>query len=124
MNHYRDFPEIMESARGDSALEAEADTLALNLMAPVPLVDVIRYNVPRQAKASLFGLSRSAWMRRLDTMDRDRASVDEEMANILLYLFRDYLLGRRCTACGKTFINDEQKNACPFCGETKLEWTL
>ena len=124
MNHYRDFPEIMDSARRDSALEAEADTFALNLMAPVPLVDVIRYNVPRQAKASLFGLSRSAWMRRLDTMNRDRASVDEEMANVLLYLFRDYLLGRRCTACGKTFINDEQKNACPFCGETKLEWTL
>ena len=124
MNHYRDFPEIMDSARRDSALEAEADTFALNLMAPVPLVDVIRYNVPRQAKASLFGLSRSAWMRRLDTMNRDRASVDEEMANVLLYLFRDYLLGRRCTGCGKTFINDEQKNACPFCGETKLEWTL
>ena len=124
MNHYRDYPEIMENARGDSALDEEADTLALNLMAPVPLVDVIRYNVPRQAKASLFGMSRSAWMRRLDTMDRDRASVDEEMANILLYLFRDYLLGRRCPSCGKTFINDEQKNACPFCGETKLEWTL
>ena len=125
MNHYRDFPDVMESARGrDSMLEAEADAFALNLMAPVPLVDVIRYNVPRQAKASLFGLSRSAWMRRLDTMDRDRAFVDEEMANILLYLFRDYLLGRRCPSCGKTFINDEQKNACPFCGETKLEWTL
>ena len=124
MNHYRDYPEIMENTRGDRALDEEADTLALNLMAPVPLVDVIRYNVPRQAKASLFGMSRSAWMRRLDTMDRDRASVDEEMANILLYIFRDYLLGRRCPSCGKTFINDEQKNACPFCGETKLEWTL
>ena len=125
MNHYRDFPDIMESARPeDSALEAESDAFALNLMAPVPLVDVIRYNVPRKAKASLFGLSRSAWMRRLDTMNRDRAFVDEEMANILLYLFRDYLLGRRCTSCGKTFINDEEKNACPYCGETNLEWTL
>ena len=103
MNHYRDFPDVMESARGrDSMLEAEADAFALNLMAPVPLVDVIRYNVPRQAKASLFGLSRSAWMRRLDTMDRDRAFVDEEMANITLYCYRDYLLGRRCSSCAAT----------------------
>ena len=125
MNHYRDFPDIMESARSrDSMLEAEADAFALNLMAPVPLVDVIRYNVPRQAKASLFGLSRSAWMRRLDTMDRDRAFVDEETANILIYVFRDYLLGRRCAACGKSFIDEEQKNRCPFCGAPDPEWAL
>ena len=125
LNHYRDFPEIMESPRGrDSALEAEADSFALNLMAPVPLVDVIRYNVPRKAKASLFGLSRTAWMRRLDTMDRDRAFVDEEMANITLFCFRDYLLGRRCTACGRIFRDEAQNNTCPFCGQTNPEWTL
>ena len=125
MNHYRDFPETMDPARAvDTALEAEADSLALNLMAPVPLVDVIRYNRPRQAKASLFGLSRSAWMRRLDTMDRDRAWVDEEMANVILYLFRDFLLGRRCAACGKTFVDEEQQNRCPFCGAPDPEWTL
>ena len=125
MNHYRDFPDVMESARGrDSMLEAEADAFALNLMAPVPLVDVIRYNVPRQAKASLFGLSRSAWMRRLDTMDRDRAFVDEEMANITLFCFRDYLLGRRCSSCGRTFSDEAQNNTCPFCGCTDLAWTL
>lgn len=125
MNHYRDFPETMDPARAvDPALEAEADSLALNLMAPVPLVDVIRYNRPRQAKASLFGLSRSAWMRRLDTMDRDRAWVDEEMANVILYLFRDFLLRRRCAACGKTFVDEEQQNRCPFCGAPDPEWTL
>ena len=125
MNHFRDYPELMGAARGrDSALEAEADAFALNLMAPVPLVDVIRYNRPRQAKASLFGLSRSAWMRRLDTMDRDRAFVDEEMANVIIYLFHDFLLGRRCTACGKTFTDEKQENRCPFCGSTDLEWTL
>ena len=125
MNHYRDFPEIMESPNGkDSALEAEADSFALNLMAPVPLVDVIRYNRPRQAKASLFGLSRTAWIRRLDTMDRDRAFVDEEMANITLYCFRDFLLGRRCTACGRTFRDEAQNNTCPFCGAPDPDWTL
>lgn len=125
MNHFRDYPELMGSARGgDSALEAEADAFALNLMAPVPLVDVIRYNRPRQAKASLFGLSRSAWMRRLDSMDRDRAFVDEEMANVIIYLFHDFLLGRRCAACGKTFTDEKQANRCPFCGSTDLEWTL
>ena len=125
MNHFRDYPELMGAARGgDSALEAEADAFALNLMAPVPLVDVIRYNRPRQAKASLFGLSRSAWMRRLDTMDRDRAFVDEEMANITLFCFRDYLLGRRCSSCGRTFSDEAQNNTCPFCGCTDLAWTL
>ena len=125
LNHYRDFPEIMESPRGrDSVLEAEADSFALNLMAPVPLVDVIRYNVPRKAKASLFGLSRTGWMRRLDSMDRDRAFVDEEMANITLFCFRDYLLGRRCTACGRNFSDEAQNNTCPFCGAGDPDWTL
>lgn len=125
MNHYRDFPEAMDPARpADPALEAEADSFALNLMAPVPLVDVIRFNRPRQAKASLFGLSRSAWMRRLDTMDRDRSCVDEDMANVILYLFRNFLLGRRCAACGKIFVDEEQKNRCPFCGAPDPEWTL
>ena len=125
MNHYRDFPETMGSARtADPALEAEADAFALNLMAPVPVVDVIRYNRPRQARASVFGLSRTAWMRRLDTMDRDRAFVDEEMANVTLYLFRDYLLGRRCTACGRAFRDEQQNDTCPFCGASSPEWTL
>ena len=125
MNHYRDFPEAMENARpADASLEVEADSFALNLMAPVPLVDVIRYNRPQQAKASLFGLSRSAWMRRLDTMNRDRAFVDEEMANVILYLFSGFLLGRRCPACGKTFTDSEQKNRCPFCGAPDPDWTL
>ncbi len=125
MNHYRDFPETMESARpADRMLEAEADAFALNMMAPVPVVDVIRYNRPRQAKASLFGLSRSAWMRRLDTMDGDRACMDEEMANVILYCFRDFLLERRCASCGKPFRDEEQKNRCPYCGAPDPEWTL
>lgn len=125
MNHYRDDPEAMASFRGKNpALEAEADAFALNLMAPVPVVDVIRFNRPRQAKASLFGLSRSAWMRRLDTMDRDRAFVDEEMANLLLYVFRSYLLGRRCAVCGKPFRDEEQLNTCPYCGAPDPDWTL
>ena len=82
MNHYRDDPEAMEPGMpADNTLEAEADSFARNLLAPVPVVDVIRFNRPRQARASLFGLSRSAWIQRLDAMDRDRASVDEEMAN-------------------------------------------
>ena len=125
MNHYRDFPDVMEYPRGlDSVLEAEADSFALNLMAPVPIVDIIRYNRPRQAKASLFGLSRSAWIRRLDTMNADRAFVDEEMANVLIFCFRDYLLGRRCTACGRTFLDEQQNDTCPFCGAGSPEWTL
>ena len=125
MNHYRDFPEAMSSNRtADPALEAEADAFALNLMAPVPVVDVIRYNRPRQAKASLFGLSRTAWMRRLGSMDSDRSFIDEEMANILLFLFRDYLLGRRCSACGKSFRDEQQNDTCPYCGASSPEWTL
>ncbi len=125
MNHYRDFPETMSAARmTDPSLEAEADAFALNLMAPVPIVDVIRYNRPQQARAAVFGLSRSAWMRRLDTMDRDRAFVDEETANLLIYIFHNYLLRRRCTACGKTFTDEAQADACPFCGAAAPDWDL
>lgn len=125
MNHYRDFPETMSPARmTDPSLEAEADAFALNLMAPVPIVDVIRYNRPQQARAAVFGLSRSAWMRRLDTMDRDRAFVDEETANLLIYIFHNYLLRRRCAACGKTFIDETQADACPFCGAAAPDWDL
>ena len=50
MNHYRDYPDRMEPGMpADNALEAEADSFARNLLAPVPVVDVIRFNRPRQA---------------------------------------------------------------------------
>ena len=125
MNHYRDFPDRMEpGAPADNALEAEADSFARNLLAPVPVVDVIRFNRPRQARASLFGLDRPAWIHRLDAIDRDRASVDEDMANTMLFLFRDYLLARRCIACGKTFSDEAQTDRCPFCGAEGADWVL
>ena len=125
MNHYRDYPERMEPGMpADNALEAEADSFARNLLAPVPVVDVIRFNRPRQARASLFGLDRPAWIHRLETIDRDRASVDEDMANTVLFLFRDYLLARRCTACGKTFSDEAQTDRCPFCGAEGADWVL
>ena len=125
MNHYRDFPDRMEpGAPADNTLEAEADSFARNLLAPVPVVDVIRFNRPWQAKASLFGLDRPAWIHRLDAIDRDRASVDEDMANTILFLFRDYLLARRCTACGKTFSDEAQTDRCPFCGAEGADWVL
>ena len=125
MNHYRDYPERMEPGMpADNALEAEADSFARNLLAPVPVVDVIRFNRPRQARASLFGLDRPACIHRLEAIDRDRASVDEDMANTVLFLFRDYLLARRCTACGKTFSDEAQTDRCPFCGAEGADWVL
>ena len=125
MNHYRDYPERMEPGMpADNTLEAEADSFARNLLAPVPVVDVIRFNRPRQARASLFGLDRPAWIHRLEAIDRDRASVDEDMANTVLFLFRDYLLARRCTACGKTFSDEAQTDRCPFCGAEGADWVL
>ena len=125
MNHYRDYPERMEPGMpADNAREAEADSFARNLLAPVPVVDVIRFNRPRQARASLFGLDRPAWIHRLEAIDRDRASVDEDMANTVLFLFRDYLLARRCTACGKTFSDEAQTDRCPFCGAEGADWVL
>lgn len=127
MNHYRDFPAYMEPGHPvDPALEAEADSFARNLLAPVPVVDVIRYNRPQQARASLFGLSRSAWLHRLDAIDTDRDSVDEDMANTILFMFKDYLLARHCSSCGHTYHDDIQneKDICPFCGAEKPEWVL
>ena len=125
MNHYRDFPAYMAPGHSaEPALEAEADSFARNLLAPVPVVDVIRFNRPLQARASLFGLSRSAWLRRLDAIDRDRDSVDEDMANTVLFLFRDYLLSRRCSSCGHSFRDEAQTDKCPFCGAEGADWAL
>ena len=125
MNHYRDFPDLLLPGRmHDSALEEEADAFARNLLAPVPVVDVIRFNRPRQAKAGVFGMTRSAWVSRLDRLAADRAFVDEEMANTLIWLFHDYLLGRRCAACGHVFTDDRQENRCPRCGAADPDWNL
>ena len=125
MNHYRDYPDRMGPGNlVNSALETEADTFARNLLAPVPVVDVIRFNRPRQAKAALFGLDKSAWLRRLEAIVEDRNSVDEVTANAVLYQFRDYLLSRRCVSCGKTFSDEAQTGCCPFCGAADADWEL
>ena len=125
MNHYRDYPDRMFSGMSaDSSLEVEADTFARNLLAPVPLVDVIRYNRPRQARAEVFGLSRRDWITRLDALDGDRAHVDENMANTLIWLFHDYLLGRRCSSCGHTFTFTGGEDVCPNCGAAVPDWDL
>ena len=125
MNHYRDFPEQMAPGRvPDCGLEAEADAFARNLLAPVPIVDVIRYNRPRQARGKVFGLARNTWVSRLDALAGDRMFVDEDMANTLIWLFHDYLLGRRCTRCGCVFKNEGQEDRCPACGAPGPDWDL
>ena len=125
MNHYRDYPGRMyPGMTPDSSLEEEADAFARNLLAPVPLVDVIRYNRPRQAKAEVFGFSRRDWITRLDALDEDRSHVDEDMANTLIWLFHDYLLGRRCGACGHTFTYSGGEDVCPQCGAAAPDWDL
>ena len=125
MNHYRDYPGYYNPGKPwDAGLEAEADAFARNLLAPVPVVDVIRFNRPGQAKAQVFGLPRSAWMNRLDSLAEDREYVDEDMANTLIYLFHDYLLGRRCAACGHVFTDKKQDDRCPRCGADHPDWDL
>jgi len=125
MNHYRDYPDQMAPGRApDCGLEAEADAFARNLLAPVPIVDVIRYNRPRQARGKVFGLTRNAWISRLDMLAGDREYVDEEMANTLIWLFHDYLLGRRCAQCGHTFRDENQADRCPACGAPGPDWNL
>ena len=125
MNHYRDYPEQMEPGQmARSCLEAEADAFARNLLAPVPIVDVIRYNRPRQARGKVFGLPRNIWINRLDVLSGDRAWMDEEMANTLIWLFHDYLLGRRCAQCGHIFTDEKQEDRCPVCGASEPDWNL
>ena len=126
MNHYRDYPALLSGGRpAGSEPEEEADAFARNLLAPVPLVDVIRYNRPRQARAEVFGLSRRDWVARLGCLDADRAFVDEEMANTLIWLFRDWLLGRRCPACGRAYTAPENaEDRCPYCGAPEPDWAL
>ena len=125
MNHYRDYPELMAPGHApDAGLAAEAEAFARNLLCPVPVVDVIRFNRPRQARASVFGLPRNVWASRLDTLADDRAFVDEDMANMLIWLFHDYLLGRRCPECGHVFTDLRQEDRCPLCGRAEPDWNL
>ncbi len=125
MNHYRDFATSFDPGSvPDSGLEEEADAFARNLLAPVPIVDVIRYNRPRQARGEVFGLTRSAWIARLDVLADDRSFVTEDLANTLIYLYRDFLLGRRCAACGHRYTDEDQLDRCPRCGAMSPEWTL
>jgi len=125
MNHYRDYPELLAPGRvPDAGLAAEAEAFARNLLCPVPVVDVIRFNRPRQARASVFGLPRNVWASRLDTLADDRAFVDEDMANMLIWLFHDYLLGRRCPECGHVFTDLRQEDRCPLCGRAEPDWNL
>ena len=125
MNHYRDFPDRMAPGRiPDSGLEAEADAFARNLLAPVPVVDVIRFNRPKQARCGVFGLPRNTWIARLDMLAADRSCTDEETANTLIWLFRDYLLGRRCAKCGHVFTDEAQEDRCPACGAPEPDWIL
>ena len=47
------------------------------------------------------------------------------MANTLIWLFHDYLLGRRCTACGAVFTaGEEDADICPDCGAPSPDWAL
>ena len=88
------------------------------------MVDVIRYNRPKQARGSVFGLPRGVWINRLDALPLDRSHTDEDMANTLIWLFHDYLLGRRCAQCGHLFTDEAQEDRCPVCGATELDWAL
>ena len=72
----------------------------------------------------MFGLPRNVWASRLDTLADDRAFVDEDMANMLIWLFHDYLLGRRCPECGHVFTDLRQEDRCPLCGRAEPDWNL
>ena len=46
------------------------------------------------------------------------------MANTLIWLFHDYLLGRRCSSCGHTFTFTGGEDVCPNCGAAVPDWDL
>ena len=77
---------------------------------------------------TLSGDVRAAWDKQLkpqlDALPADRSFVDEDMANTLIYLFHDYLLGRRCATCGHVFTDTAQANHCPRCGAGNPDWYL
>ena len=50
--------------------------------------------------------------------------MDEDMANTLIWLFHDYLLGRRCARCGHVFTDENQEDRCPACGAADPDWNL
>ena len=50
--------------------------------------------------------------------------ISQHMANTLIWLFHDYLLGRRCVRCGRVFTDAQQEDRCPFCGAPEPDWDL
>ena len=73
---------------------------------------------------SLLSINIDALIGDLEDQNEIVAFVDEDMANTLIWLFHDYLLGRRCRECGRVFTDFRQENRCPFCGAADPDWNL
>ncbi|MBR4082613.1 MAG: ImmA/IrrE family metallo-endopeptidase [Clostridia bacterium] len=98
-------------------LDQEASAFASNLLAPAPVVALLRHP-DREDMRQLFGLSKSGWQTRMETLTRDRLLLADS-ADALCRQFAGYMYRRQCTVCGAVFTD---KPICPGCGSRALKW--
>ena len=98
-------------------LDREAHAFAANLLAPPAVVNALKPS-HRENGAALFGLSKEAWVIRLQTFEDDLASLGESLAARQLQQFDAWMHTVRCRQCGLT----QQSTVCARCGSTQMTW--
>lgn len=102
-----------------AVLDREASVFAANLLAPAPIVTLLRRPEAEQTRR-LFGLSKAGWQARLDTLRSDTQLYSSAAASLLRERFTPYMYRRQCAACGAIFTG---RDACPACGGINLRWS-
>jgi Zn-dependent peptidase ImmA (M78 family)/RNA polymerase subunit RPABC4/transcription elongation factor Spt4 len=100
-------------------LEAEANTFASNLLAPVFILDSLRKPL-RESYHTFFNISRTAWRVRMLTMELDREHTPKYILEAHEILFREFMYHKHCQICDAYFIGSKDTGYCPICGSIQL----
>ncbi len=118
LGHFADFrPGSLTDAQL-SLLDGEANVFAANLLAPPTVVDAIAPE-KRPRCREIFGLSRTAWTRRLTTLASDLACLTPDDRAAQLTRFDAWMHAYRCRDCSCAFRGGR---VCPRCGSARIAW--
>lgn len=118
LGHFADFRPDTLTAAQLALLDVEADVFAANLLAPSPVADAIAPE-KRPRCREMFGLSRTAWERRLTGLAADLACLTPDDRAAILTRFDAWMHAHRCRDCHHAFHGGR---VCPRCGSTRIAW--